>query len=60
MTERPWLATYPADIPPTIDSAQVPTLVQLLNQAFIEHADKPAMNFMGSQFSFAARQTRAC
>ena len=52
MTERPWLATYPADIPPTIDSAQVPTLVQLLNQAFIEHADKPAMNFMGSQFSF--------
>ena len=52
MTERPWLATYPADIPPTIDSAQVPTLVQLLNQAFIEHADKAAMNFMGSQFSF--------
>ena len=52
MTERPWLATYPAEIPEDIDEAHVPTLVQLLNQAFIQHADRTALHFMGARFSY--------
>ena len=52
MTQRPWLDAYPADIPATIDQAQVPTLVQLLNQAFIQYADRTALHFMGARFSY--------
>ncbi|MEG0923271.1 MAG: AMP-binding protein [Comamonas sp.] len=52
MTDRPWLAAYPADMPQDIDRARVPTLVQLLNQAFIQYADRTALHFMGTTFSY--------
>ena len=52
MTDRPWLAAYPADMPQDIDRAHVPTLVQLLNQAFIQFADRTALHFMGATFSY--------
>ena len=46
MTDRPWLNAYPAGVPADIDQAHVPTLVQLLNQAFIQFADRPALHFI--------------
>ncbi|WP_312411739.1 AMP-binding protein [Comamonas sp.] len=52
MTERPWLATYPPEIPEDIDPERIPTLVQLLNQAFIQYADRTALHFMGARFSY--------
>lgn len=52
MTERPWLAAYPAEMPKDIDRDHVPTLVQLLNQAFIQYADRTALHFMGATFSY--------
>ena len=51
MTERPWLAAYPPEIPEDIDPERIPTLVQLLNQAFIQYADRTALHFMGARFS---------
>lgn len=52
MTDRPWLNAYPAGVPADIDQAHVPTLVQLLNQAFIQFADRPALHFMGASYSY--------
>ncbi|MFE1570258.1 AMP-binding protein [Comamonas odontotermitis] len=52
MTERPWLAAYPAEMPKDIDRDHVPTLVQLLNQAFIQYADRTALHLMGATFSY--------
>ncbi len=58
MTDRPWLAAYPAEMPKDIDRDHVPTLVQLLNQAFIQYADRTALHFMGATFSY--RQLDQC
>ena len=58
MTERPWLAAYPAEMPKDIDRDHVPTLAQLLNQAFIQYADRTALHFMGATFSY--RQLDQC
>ena len=52
MTQRPWLQGYPADVPADIDLANIPTLAQLLNQAFIQHADREALHFMGNSWSY--------
>ena len=52
MTNRPWLAAYPEGMPQDIDLDHVPTLVQLLNQAFIQYANRTAFHFMGAQFSY--------
>ena len=52
MTDRPWLAAYPAGMPQDIDGTHTPTLVQLLNQSFIQYADRTALHFMGARFSY--------
>ncbi|MGE8319338.1 MAG: AMP-binding protein [Comamonas sp.] len=52
MTQRPWLQGYPSDVPADIDLANIPTLAQLLNQAFIQHADRDALHFMGKVWTY--------
>ena len=52
MTQRPWLQGYPPDIPADIDLDNIPTLAQLLNQAFVQYADREALHFMGHRFSY--------
>ncbi len=52
MTERPWLSAYPAGVPPDIDPNLYRSLAQLLEDAYRDHADKPAYSFMGKDMSY--------
>jgi long-chain acyl-CoA synthetase len=51
--EKNWLKQYPAGVPATIDVAQYPSLVALLDEAFRKHARLPAYLFRGKSISFA-------
>ena len=53
MSDRPWLAAYPQGVPADIDPTQYRSLVQLMEQAFRDYADRPAYSFMGKDISFA-------
>ncbi|ADV01856.1 long-chain-fatty-acid--CoA ligase [Alicycliphilus denitrificans] len=52
MTDRPWLAAYPQGVPADIDPTQYQSLVQLMEQAFRDYADRTAYSFMGKDISF--------
>jgi long-chain acyl-CoA synthetase len=51
--DKNWLKQYPAEVPATIDVAQYPSLVALLEEAFRKHAAKPAYRYMGKVITFA-------
>jgi long-chain acyl-CoA synthetase len=51
--EKIWLTQYPAGVPAEIAADAYPSLVALLDQAFTEHAAKPAYRFMGRTIRFA-------
>jgi long-chain acyl-CoA synthetase len=53
MTERIWLAHYPAGVPADIDPAQYTSLAALIEDSFRRYADRPAYRFMGKEFSYA-------
>jgi len=53
MTDRIWLKSYPPGVPADIDPAQYASLVQLMEQAFRDYADRTAYSFMGKDISFA-------
>jgi len=53
MTDRPWLAAYPQGVPADIDPSQYASLVQLMEQAFRDYADRTAYSFMGKDISYA-------
>ncbi|MES2937122.1 MAG: long-chain-fatty-acid--CoA ligase [Pseudomonadota bacterium] len=53
MTDRPWLSAYPAGVPADIDTNLYRSLAQLLEDAYRDHADKPAYAFMGKEMSYA-------
>ena len=53
MTERSWLAHYPAGVPADIDPSQYPSLVALIEEAFKKYADRTAYSFMGKEVSYA-------
>ena len=42
MSERPWLAAYPAGVPTDIDPGSYPSLVDLMEQAFQAYATRSA------------------
>ncbi|KRE02149.1 long-chain fatty acid--CoA ligase [Bosea sp. Root381] len=50
---RPWLAHYPAAVPPRIDEAQTGTLADLINGACRSYAQRPAFESFGKAISFA-------
>ena len=52
MTERPWLAAYPAGVPHDIDVAVYPSLVALLEEAFTRYAQRVAYTFMGRDLTY--------
>jgi len=52
MTERSWLAHYPAGVPADIDPSQYPSLVALIEEAFKKYADRTAYSFMGKEVSY--------
>src|SRR5205085_9452331 len=39
--QKPWLASYPPDVPHTIDPAQYRSLTQLLEESFRKNASRP-------------------
>ena len=53
MTERIWLADYPAGVPADIDPSQYPSLEALLENSFKQYADRTAYSFMGKDISYA-------
>jgi long-chain acyl-CoA synthetase len=52
MTNRPWLAAYPAGVPHDIDASQYQSLVQLMEESFQKFAARPAYSFMGKELTF--------
>ncbi|HYP69812.1 MAG TPA: long-chain-fatty-acid--CoA ligase [Variovorax sp.] len=53
MTDRPWLASYPADVPADIDPSQYRSLVALMEESFSRYADRVAYSFMGKDVTYA-------
>ncbi|SFM84027.1 long-chain-fatty-acid--CoA ligase [Variovorax sp. OV329] len=53
MTDRPWLASYPAGVPADIDPSQYKSLVALMEESFQRYADRVAYSFMGTDVSYA-------
>ena len=53
MTDRPWLSAYPPGVPSDIDPTQYESLVELMEQAFRDYADRSAYSFMGKEISYA-------
>jgi long-chain acyl-CoA synthetase len=53
VTSAPWLASYPAGVPATIDPDAHASLHALLLAACRRHADRPAFDFLGAVMSYA-------
>ena len=51
LAERPWLAHYESDVPPTIDVPQLP-LTRLLDRAWRRFPYRPAIRFHGRSLSY--------
>jgi long-chain acyl-CoA synthetase len=51
--EKTWLKHYPAGVPATINVAQYPSLVALMEESFKKYGDLPAYKFMGKTVTFA-------
>lgn len=52
MSERPWLAAYPEEVPADIDPSSYHSLVALMEQAFKAYAPRSAYSYMGKDISF--------
>ncbi|CAN7592908.1 AMP-binding protein [Bosea sp. LjRoot9] len=50
---RPWLAQYPAAVPPELDANKVGTLADLVHTACTTYAARPAFESFGKTISFA-------
>jgi long-chain acyl-CoA synthetase len=54
MSDRPWLAAYPAGIPAEVDERKYPSLVDLLRAKASACADMPAFSNRGTTLSYRA------
>ena len=54
---RPWLKQYPDGVPSDIDTGRYRSLVDLLEDSFLKHADKPAYSMMGQEFKYHRLET---
>ena len=52
MTDRPWLASYPAGVPTDIDPSQYKSLVALMEESFSRYADRVAYSFLGKDVTY--------
>ena len=50
--ERIWLKSYPAGVPAAVDIAQYPSIVALLDEAFVKYRDLPAYVCMGAKLTY--------
>ena len=51
--DRPWLAAYSPGVPADIDPTQYTSLVQLMEEAFTQYANRVAYSFKGTDVTFA-------
>ena len=60
-SSKPWLATYGDRIPARIDPDRHPSVVHLLEEAMLRHADRPAFHCFGQTLTYSEcdRQSRA-
>src|SRR3954471_10841499 len=60
--ERPWLSTYPQDVPPSIASFPDESLFSLLESAAGRFPDRPAIAWFGRHLSYAQllREVERC
>jgi long-chain acyl-CoA synthetase len=57
--DRPWLKSYPAGVPTSVDVHQYSSLVDLLDVALQRHASRSAAVFMGQSFSYGEVDTQS-
>ncbi len=50
--DKIWLKHYPPDVPAEIDPSVYRSLVELMDEGFAAHRDKPAYKFMGKAWTF--------
>ncbi len=50
--EKIWLKHYPAGVPAMIDPERYPSLVALMEEAFVNFRERPAYELMGKSISF--------
>jgi long-chain acyl-CoA synthetase len=51
--EKFWLASYPAGVPAEIDPDRYRSLVQIIDEAFVKHANRNACACMGKYLTYA-------
>ncbi|NNM73090.1 AMP-binding protein [Enterovirga aerilata] len=49
---RPWLASYPPDVPEEIDLSSVGTLVDFFNESVSRYPERPALESFGKRMSY--------
>jgi len=62
MADKPWLAHYDADVPPSLYPYPEKTLLDYLDALAREHPSRPALLFKGAKVSYdqLQRQSNAC
>jgi len=52
-SQRPWLASYPADVPAEVDVDEFPSIVAVLQSSLEKFRDRPAFSHMGKVMTYA-------
>ncbi|WP_414473530.1 AMP-binding protein [Microvirga sp. M2] len=52
-SDRPWLRSYPSNVPQTIDDASIGTLNDMLLQAIADYPNRPAAESFGTRMTYA-------
>ena len=51
--QKPWLNSYPDNVPAEIPASEVRSLRELIEQSFAEFPDRPAYTNMGTTLTYA-------
>ena len=51
---RPWLNSYPSQVPPTIDEARIGTLIDIFRKAVADYPNRAAIESFGKRMTYAA------
>ncbi|HEY8381892.1 MAG TPA: AMP-binding protein [Microvirga sp.] len=51
--DRPWLKSYPTQVPPTIDEGRLGTLADIFRTAVQDYAERPAAESFGKRMTYA-------
>lgn len=54
MTNRPWLAEYPAGVPHDVDCSTYPSVVALMEESFVRHRDASAYRLGPQHLTYGA------